>query len=46
MMTTGEDGTPSQKTGVEKYAPPMYCKVYKCGHHICPGLGICTNKEC
>jgi hypothetical protein len=45
-MTTGEDGTPSQKTGVEKSPSPRRCKVYKCGHHICPDLGIHTDKEC
>jgi hypothetical protein len=44
MMTTGADGTPSRATGVEKLPSPRHCKV--CGHHICPGLGIQTDKEC
>jgi hypothetical protein len=46
MMTTGADWTQSQATGVEKSPSPRHCKVYKCGHHICPGLGICTDMEC
>jgi hypothetical protein len=45
-MTTQEDGIPSQSTGVEKSPSPRHCKVYKCGHHICPDHGICADKEC
>jgi len=45
-MTTREDGTPSQSTGVEKPPSPRHCKGYKCGYHISPGLGICTDNKC
>jgi hypothetical protein len=45
-MTTRENGTPSQSTGVEKSPSPRHGKVYKCGHLICPGGGIHTDKEC
>jgi len=39
--------TPTQRLGAEKTPSPRRCKkVYKCGHHDCPGLGIGTDKEC
>jgi hypothetical protein len=29
----------------EKATSPRKAKLFKCGHHICPGLGIHTDKE-
>ncbi len=43
MTTTGAE-TPQQKQ--EKAPSPRCSKLFKCEHHLCPGLGICTDKDC
>jgi hypothetical protein len=30
----------------EKAPSPRKAKLFKCGHHLCPGLGIFPDKEC
>jgi hypothetical protein len=49
MASTAAAGevTPMQRPGAEKTPSSRHCKkVYKCGHHDCPGLGIGMDKEC